>query len=312
MANVADVYPPEMWAEEALIVLENEKVVANLVHRNFENVIASQGDTVHTRSRDLIPLQSKVNDGSALTFANPQADDVIITLRYHEVAAFLLTDRDFQTSIQSLVEDFVQPALIPISQRVDDLLLQGDLGNFADGEGLLSDDVLGPPLQSITSMTQVELATVRAAMRANQVPLSPGSVHLVLGPQHEGEALQQEIFVRGDARSEPMPPIVTGFINRVLGFNVWASQNAVSNSDTSGSGLASSSAFHPNAMTLLTRPLEEPPRDLGIRSSNVEKDGLSIRAVISWDHDALSWKISYDLLFGFRLINRLLALRVQG
>jgi hypothetical protein len=44
-----DAYIPEMWANESIAILEENMVVGNLVHRDFEPIIASYGDTVNTR-----------------------------------------------------------------------------------------------------------------------------------------------------------------------------------------------------------------------------------------------------------------------
>lgn len=53
-AVVGDDYPsayiPELWANESLAILEENMVIGNLVHRDFENVIANFGDTVNTRN----------------------------------------------------------------------------------------------------------------------------------------------------------------------------------------------------------------------------------------------------------------------
>lgn len=307
MANVSAVYPPEFWAQEGLIVLENNKVIANLVHRDFEPIVSEQGDTVHTRSRALISVTDKTNDGTAVTFTAPDATDVAIELRYHTVAPFFITDRDFQTSISSLVDDFVQPAVIPISNLVDTRLLDGDLSGFpSDGHGLLDTTLVGNTAVS-SGFDLATMASLRADMRANQVPLSPGSVNVVMGTEHEGEALAQPNFVASDFTGDSMPAIQTGLLGQKLGMNIYGSQNV-----TDVTAGARSVAFHRQAMTLVTRPLAAPPREMGIRSGVVEKDGLGIRVVMSWDHDTFSWKISYDLLWGFRLLNGNLAQRLTG
>ncbi|MEX0827859.1 MAG: hypothetical protein WD005_02800, partial [Haliea sp.] len=44
-----DAFVPEVWAQEGLAILEENMVAANLVHRDFENQIASFGDVVNTR-----------------------------------------------------------------------------------------------------------------------------------------------------------------------------------------------------------------------------------------------------------------------
>ena len=41
---------PELWSARLLYALDNAHVATNLVNRNYEGVIANQGDTVHINS----------------------------------------------------------------------------------------------------------------------------------------------------------------------------------------------------------------------------------------------------------------------
>ena len=51
--SVFDDFPsafiPQLWANESIAILEENMVIGNLVHRDFENTVASYGDTVNTR-----------------------------------------------------------------------------------------------------------------------------------------------------------------------------------------------------------------------------------------------------------------------
>ena len=48
-ANDNDALIPELWANESLAILEENMVMANLVHRDFSPLVASYGDVVNTR-----------------------------------------------------------------------------------------------------------------------------------------------------------------------------------------------------------------------------------------------------------------------
>mgnify|MGYP000250569074 CR=1 FL=1 len=308
MANVGAVYPPEMWAARALMYLENVKIIANLVDRNFEDEVKEQGDIIHTRSRAAIGLVEKANNGSAVTFGAPDATDVAIELRYHTIAPFYITDRDIHTSIDTLVSDYIEPCVDPIADLVDQRLLNGDLAGYStDGHGLLDTTLVGNTAVVGGAYGLATLAQTRADMRANKVPLNPGSVSVVMGTTHEGEATAQSEFIAADFTGEEMPGIRTGLIGNKLGMNHYASQNV---QDLSGN--ARSVAFHRQAMALVTRPLAVPPDGMGVRGGNLERNGLGLRVVMSWDHNSFCWKISYDLLWGFRLLNGNLAQRITG
>ncbi len=317
MANVADVYPPELWAEEALILLEANKVVANLVHRDFEPVIARRGDVIHTRSRSLLSVQSVSNPPSSpLTFADPQATDILVQLRYHEATAFKLSERDMQTSIDTLVEDYVEPAIIPISQSLDTRLMSGDLAGFpADGHGLF-DETLTASTDVATggSLVLADFANLWGGYVGQNAPVQPSRMRMLMGTAHATSARAVENLVDTNRSGLNPPPSATGLLGQIMGFDTFFGQN-VPLDVPSGTTVASqpqTAAFHRNALTLVTRPLEPPPRDLGVRGAIVQKDGLGIRVVMSYDHGLLSWLTSYDLLWGFRLLDGNLVHRLVG
>ena len=48
---------PELWSARLLYALEKSHVATNLVNRNYEGVIAKQGDTVHINSIGAITVK---------------------------------------------------------------------------------------------------------------------------------------------------------------------------------------------------------------------------------------------------------------
>ena len=48
---------PELWSARLLYALEKSHVATNLVNRNYEGVIANQGDTVHINSIGAITVK---------------------------------------------------------------------------------------------------------------------------------------------------------------------------------------------------------------------------------------------------------------
>ena len=60
-ANDNDAYIPERWAQEGLLLLEENSVTAALVHRDFEDEVREFGDVVNTRR--VRQLQDSPQDG---------------------------------------------------------------------------------------------------------------------------------------------------------------------------------------------------------------------------------------------------------
>ena len=62
--NSVDAYIPELWAQESLMILEANMVMAGLVHRDFENEIAEFGDIVNTRRPQKFEAKRKTDNSN--------------------------------------------------------------------------------------------------------------------------------------------------------------------------------------------------------------------------------------------------------
>lgn len=300
MADLRNVYPPEIWARESLMVLQNSHVMAMLVHRDFSDEVAQYGDTINTRKPDKFTVSSLTNSiGSSLTVGAATATNVQVVLNQHQYVAFAITGRDQDTSIKNLVEEFMEPAAIPLAQKIDD-----DLMNSTNGLGSATNQVN----VAGASLALVDFANTRKQLRSQQVPFAQmggqSRVNMVLGTEHEAEALVVSELATADKSGLNPPPTRTGYISTIYGMNVYADQGVpVIGSSTSASTLA----FHRNAMNLTTRPLEQISSEFGIRSSVMEKDGISLRVMQSFQHSSARWLISLDILYGFKLLDDNLA-----
>ncbi len=130
MALVSTIYPPEIWAVESLMVLRDNLLMAALVHRDFEDEVAIHGDTVRTRKPQKLTVQdfgqqTGTNANlSGLTVENLNAREITVVLDRHKYTSFIVEDRDDATSMKDLRDDFVIPAIDPISQAVDDDVME--------------------------------------------------------------------------------------------------------------------------------------------------------------------------------------------
>lgn len=313
--NLNTVYPPELWAEESLIVLENTLVVANLVHRNFENVVAQRGDTIHTRRPSLFSVASLDNDGQSgntITAAAPEATNVTINLDQHKYVAFRLSDRDMATSVVNLVEQFIEPSIIPMAEAVDTTIMDGHA--TGSGESGLLDASNSKVTAAAATLAVKDFAAVRGKLRAQKCPIQEGRTNIVLGTTHEEQALSIDSFIQANTYGEARPALKSGYIREIFGMGVYASQTVTDDEGattaSAGDDKAQSVAFHRNAFALVTRPLESPPSDMGVRSAVVQKDGVGIRVIMTYDHTYMAWLISYDLLWGVKLLDSNLVTRL--
>ena len=120
--NNLDAYIPELWAQEGLAILEENMVMANLVHRDFENEIAKFGDVVNTRKPGEFRIRRKT-DGTTLVQQDATATNVPVPLDQWFYESFVIRDGEGSKSFQELKDIYLHPAMLSIARGVDRCLL---------------------------------------------------------------------------------------------------------------------------------------------------------------------------------------------
>ena len=212
-ANDNDALVPELWAQESLAILEENMVVANLVHRDFESEVAEYGDVVNTR-RPSTFVSKRKTDTDDVTNQNAQATNVQVPLDQHHHVSFIIRDGEQSKSFKDLVSFYLQPALLAEAQAVDQILL-GQVGRFlANKAGKLGTDP--------SRTTLLELGKV---MNENKVPLA--GRNLVIGPAPHAALLDIASIVEADKRGDAGTAMREASLGRVLGFDSFMCQNAI-------------------------------------------------------------------------------------
>lgn len=300
--NVDLVYPPEIWARESLMLLQASNVVANLVHRDFDDEVAQVGDVVHTRDPQLFTANALTNN-SAMTIQSAKAEDLTVTLNKHQHVAFSITSRDQDTSIKNLVEEFMEPAVIPMAEKID-----SDLLNSTDGLGSATTE----NTLVATKLGLTDFAGVTKTFMDNKVPTAATNgvsrLNMVMSTDHYHEALQIPEVLTANTSGVNPPPLRTGYINTVFGLNLYVDQNVPTASTTIEN---QSIAFHRNALTFVSRPLEGISGEFGVRSASVTKDGIGLRVMMSYQHTYSRWLVSVDLLYGYKLLKNSMVVRLS-
>lgn len=296
------VYPPEIWARESLMLLQASNVVANLVHRDFDDEVAQVGDVVHTRDPQLFTANTLTNN-SAMTIQSAKAEDLTVTLNKHQHVAFSITSRDQDTSIKNLVEEFMEPAVIPMAEKID-----SDLLNSTDGLGSASTE----NTLTATKLGLTDFAGVTKTFMDNKVPTAATNgvsrLNMVMSTDHYHEALQISEVLQANTSGVNPPALRTGYINTVFGLNLYVDQNVPTASTTTEN---QSIAFHRNALTFVSRPLEGISGEFGVRSASVTKDGIGLRVMMSYQHTYSRWLVSVDLLYGYKLLKDSMVVRLS-
>jgi len=230
-AGLQSVYAPEFWAQEALIVLENNLVLANLVHRDFEQAVARAGDIVNTRKPAAFTAQDFV-EASGIDLQDASATNVAVTLDKYKDVSFALPAKAGSMAVQNLLDEFIVPAMSAHAQAIDaDLAaLYKDLYYYYGTAGTTPDGV-------------DDLVGVRKIMNANMVPLERR--RLIIDEEAEFKLLQIAAFYEADKVGDQGTALREASLGRKFGLDIYMDQNIAGHTpgtwvDESGSILVNS------------------------------------------------------------------------
>lgn len=214
-ANDLDAFIPEVWAQESLMVLEANMVMANLVHRDFENEIANQGDTVNTRRPGTFEAVRKT-DTDDVTVQDSEATNVAVKLDQHLHTTFLIRDGEESKGFKNLRNEYLIPGLVSIAQAIDTICL-GQMYEFMDT------NVVG---KLGTDPTKTTIIAAREKMNTNKAPLA--GRNMVITPNTEGALLGIADFVTADKVGDEGTALREGSLGKKFGMSFFMSQNTPS------------------------------------------------------------------------------------
>jgi len=305
MALVSTIYPPEIWAQESLMVLRDNLVMAGLVHRDFENEVAIMGDTVRTRKPQKLTVQDFAQQTgtnanlTGLTVENLNAREVTVVLDKHKYTSFIVEDRDESTSIKDIREEFIIPAIDPIAQKVDDDVMD-EYQNGTDVEGNPVTLAAAGTIGAGASMDENDIIEADRALNDSQCPRNRS---LVLGTQHNADGIGRPLFHQANTAGSTAA-LRDANLGRAFGFDSFMSQNVPTGNNTDNAGQNQSYAFHRNVLALVTRPLPSIPAGLGATSSVRVIDNIGVRVTNSYEHLAKGVVVSFDVLYGLQLLDQ--------
>ena len=218
---------PEIWAQETLMLLEENMVMGRLVHTDFKDEIKDFGDTVNTRLPGSFTAERKgVNDD--VTIQNATAAKVAVTLDQHFHTAFLIRDGQESLSFTNLVKEYLAPAASSLAQAVDRVLMGQTYQFLSNAVGVLG--------TFSSSDALAKILAVREEMTVNLAPMA--GRNLILAPSTETIMLQTDTFTEADKVGDDGTALREASLGRKLGFDIYMSQNASSPSVAAGTGNA--------------------------------------------------------------------------
>lgn len=207
--NSLDAFTPQYWAMESIAILEENLVMGALVHRDFEEIIASSGNIVNTRKPATFTAKRKgVNDN--VTTQNATATNVAVPLDQTIHVSFVIKDAEMSYSFKDLVAEYLYPAMFAEVKMLDQIVL-GQMGRFYP-------NVVGY-LGGMTSSNAHD-TVVDASTKLNVLKAPMQQRRMIWTPNTQGLALKNELFVSAEkagdgglARRQAELGIVQNFAN---------------------------------------------------------------------------------------------------
>lgn len=213
-ANDNDAFVPEVWAQESLMILENNMVAANLVHRDFSNEVASFGDVVNTRRPGTFTAARKGNNDD-VTDQDASATNVAVPLNQHLHTTFVIKDGEESKSMKSLVEEYLKPAAMSIAEAADQIVLGQVYQFLGNAVGKLG-----------TALTKDVVIAAREKLNALKCPVN--GRNLIITPNMEGALLNIADFVSAEKVGDDGSALREGSLGRKFGLSAFMCQQAPS------------------------------------------------------------------------------------
>lgn len=289
------VFIPEIVAQTALGALRNYSALLPTVTRDTNLTSQKMGDKVKVPKRGAVTANDKAA-GTAVTYQNPLGTEIEVTLNKHKEVTFVLEDVVAAMQNQDTLLGYVTDGIIALAEQLDsDLLaLYASITNDVGTGG--------------TDITADTIVDARKTLTDNKAPFADR--FLVMSAKDEAALLKVEKFTSSNWIDDAGLAMKEAFMGRRYGFSLLVHQGV----KTSGSSPTSTHclAYQRGAFVVATRPLPNPPSDLGVRSANVSDpaSGLSCRVSYSWNADLLAVQVTIDVLYGVAILRNELACEV--
>ena len=220
---------PEIWSARLLYALDYAHVATNLVNRNYEGVIANQGDTVHINSIGAVTVKdytknTNIADPEVLTTADQTLD--IDQAKYFN---FQVDDVDKAQISGEIIDTAMGRSAYALADVSDAFLLK----TIANGVASANKIGAKATLTALTASNVYEnIVKMRTLLDKANVPTTGRTI--VVPPEVYALLLLDDRFAKSGSDSG-QNALLNGMVGRVAGFDVFMSNNCVSGTD-GGSG----------------------------------------------------------------------------
>ncbi len=268
---------PTIVAAEALGALRANLVLARLINRDFENEVASFGQTVNITRRGALSAAEKAAD-TAFTPQAPADTYVAVTLNSHWVVPFRMEDIARMLSRPDQFAGYMADAVTVLVEKIE-----ATISALYSGFSQTIDATVG--------LADSDFREARRLLNAAKAPLTNRAV--VLHEDAEYELLGLEKATNSQWAAALGGAAANAWSGRFMGFDVFMDQQIAV-----AGGQCKNLFFQRDAMVLAMRPMSTVEPGLGAQQVVMTEDGMGVRVTRSYDHDDLAEMVSVDALWG--------------
>lgn len=309
---------PQIIANEALMVLQANLVMANLVHKDYSKEFVKVGDTITVRKPAKFIAKNFTGETS-----NQDATEgsVLVKMDRFRDITVPVTSKELTLNIKDFSTQIVTPAMQAIAQAIDeDLIAVGlehakhivkgnaratkpeDIGNMAK-----LFDVAKVPLAN-RRVVMHPTHKYRYVMSDNMSKVSESGSEKALRDAEIGKVYSFDTYMDQNC---PDAPVETG---TATAYKVTAKKGEETVKLTDVDALLikepNSLAFHRNGIALVTRNLSLP---MGASKAYIASaNGLGVRVVIDYDTKHKQDTISFDIIYGIKELDEEMIGKIKG
>lgn len=275
---------PTIIAKEALMVLRNNAVMANLVYRDYSSEFVNGiGDTITVKKP--ATFTAKEFSGN-IQVQEANETGIPVKMDKHLDVSFAVTSKEMSMDIADFSKQLLVPAMQAFADKVDGYLLS-----------LASDVTNQVTYTSGTDQIKSKIIDARKFLTNSAAPLTER--RFVYDGNVEADLLNTDLFISAEKVGDEGTALREASLGRKFGLDFYVDQNVTSDC----------LVFHKNAFALVTRPLALP---MGAENSAiVSYDGFGLRVVYGYDINTKTDTISIDMLCGVKTLNKDLAAKVS-
>ena len=213
---------PDIIGKEALMILENDLIATQLVHRGHAEEFsgAKKGDTITVRGPASFTAQEFAG---SVVVQNATETSVSLQLEKHFDVTFKVTAKDWTLEVEDFSAQLVRPALAAIAQGIDDYIC---------GKATLIPNYVGAATDPPDSLA--DLAAVDKKMNDLKIP-NDGNRFAIIDSQAKADMLGITNVIQAEQRGDGGDAIKRASLGEIMGINWYMSQNINTQGDASAS-----------------------------------------------------------------------------